>query len=269
MNAKPEDVIGRSVQRIEDRPLIRGEGCFIADVSFPRQLHMRLVRSTAAHGRITRIDASQALALPGVVAVWTAADIPEIGPIDFREGKIEKLEPYRQPVLAHDRVRYVGEPIAAIFAEDAYIAEDGAELVEVEIEELPVIVDARAAPGQFADDLSTEAAIITQGFGDTASFFEKAHAIVEIDVTVGRHSGVPLETRGAIGRYDAARDVLELHGAAKVPHKNKETLARVFDKMMRIANKKDAFGESPWKDIGGYSILMAALDEMKNQKDKP
>jgi carbon-monoxide dehydrogenase large subunit len=228
MNVNTKGVIGQSVQRIEDRPLIIGKGMFAGDISFAHQLHMRIVRSTSAHGTIKRIDVSAARALPGVHAIWTAADIPEIGPIDFREGKIEKLEPYRQPVLANGRVRYVGEPVAAVFATDAYTAEDAADLVEVEIEDLPVIMDARSAPGEFAPGLSTEAAIITQGFGDTASAFASAHAIVEIEVSVGRHSGVPLETRGAIGRYDAARDVLELHGAAKVPHKNKETLARVF-----------------------------------------
>ena len=214
MNAKPQGVIGQSVQRLEDRPLIIGKGMFVGDISFAHQFHMRIVRSTNAHGLIKRIDAQAARALPGVHAVWTAQDIPEIGPIDFREGKIEKLEPYRQPVLAIDRVRYVGEPVAAIFASDAYIAEDAADLVEIEIEDLPVIMDARAATGDFAPELSSEAAIITQGFGDTASVFATAYAVVEIDVTVGRHSGVPLETRGAIGRYDAARDVLELHGAA-------------------------------------------------------
>jgi carbon-monoxide dehydrogenase large subunit len=228
MNAKPKGVIGQSVQRLEDGPLIIGKAMFVGDISFAHQLHMRIVRSTSAHGLIKRIDAQAARALAGVHAVWTAADIPEIGPIDFREGKIEKLEPYRQPVLAIDRVRYVGEPVAAIFAIDAYTAEDAADLVEVEIEDLPVIMYARGVPGEFAQGLSSEAAIITQGFGDTASVFATAHAVVEIDVTVGRHSGVPLETRGAIGRYDAARDVLELHGAAKVPHKNKETLARLF-----------------------------------------
>jgi aerobic carbon-monoxide dehydrogenase large subunit len=228
MNANAKGVIGQSVQRIEDRPLIIGKGMFAGDISFAHQFHMRIVRSTSAHGTIKRIDTTAARALPGVYAVWTAADIPEIGPIDFREGKIEKLEPYRQPVLATDRVRYVGEPVAAVFACDAYTAEDAADLVEVEIEDLPVIMDARSAPGEFAPGLSTEAAIISQGFGDTGSAFASAHAIVEIEVSVGRHSGVPLETRGAIGRYDAARDVLELHGAAKVPHKNKETLARLF-----------------------------------------
>ena len=88
-------------------------------------------------------------AVPGVFAVWTAADISDVPPIDFREGWIEKLEPYRQPVLAADRARYVGDPIAAVFADDPYVAEDAADLVLVDIEELPVLLDARAEPGKF------------------------------------------------------------------------------------------------------------------------
>lgn len=228
MNQVPKGPIGRPLTRIEDPPLVTGRGRFVGDISFPHQLHMRIVRSPHAHARLKSISIDAARDLPGVFAVWTASDIPEIGPIDFREGKIEKLEPYRQPVLAIDRLRYIGEPVAAIFAIDPYIAEDAADLVVMEVEDLPVIVQADAPPGAFDDTLSTEAAIVRQGFGDTEEAFRNAHAIVEIDVSVGRHSGVPLETRGAIGRYDAARDVLELHGAGKVPHKNRESLAKLF-----------------------------------------
>lgn len=228
MTRETSDQIGQSVARIEDPPLVTGRGRYVADISFPHQLHMRIVRSAHAHARILSISTEAALAMPGVFAVWTAQDIPEIGPIDFREGKIEKLEPYRQPVLAVDMLRYVGEPVAAVFASDAYIAEDAADLVTVEVEDLPVILAADAPPGEFAPGLSTEAAIVTQGFGDVEAAFAAAHVIVEIDLRMGRHTGVPLETRGAIGRYDAARDVLELHGAAKVPHKNRESLARLF-----------------------------------------
>ena len=151
------------VERLEDPPLVAGKGRFAADINFARQLHMRMVRSNHAHGRIVAIDASEARALPGVVAVWTAKDIDDIGPIDFREGPIEKLAPYRQPVLATDKVRYVGEPIAAVFAEDPYIAEDAAELVAVEIEELPPLLDARAEPGEFSPGRDTEAAFLTPG----------------------------------------------------------------------------------------------------------
>ena len=163
-----------------------------------------------------------------MVAVWTARDINDIGPIDFREGPIEKLAPYRQPVLATDKVRYVGEPIAAVFAEDPYVAEDAAELIAIEIEELPPLLDARAEPGEFSPGRDTEPDVLHQGYGDVEAVFASAHTVVELDLTSGRHSGVPLETRGALGRYDASRDVLELHGAAKVPHRNKELIARML-----------------------------------------
>jgi len=220
--------IGQSVERLEDPPLVTGRGRYAGDISFPHQLHMRIVRSNHAHGKIVAIDTSAAKALPGVVAVWTAADIPEVPPVDFREGRIEKLEPYRQPVLATDRVRYVGDPVAAVFAEDAYIAEDAADLVTMEIDELPVLLDAEAEPGEFSPGRNTEATIVRQGYGDVDAALRGAHAVVELELTVGRHSGVPIETRGAIGRYDASRDMLELHGAAKVPHRNRELLARML-----------------------------------------
>ena len=220
--------IGQSVTRLEDPPLVRGRGRFAGDISFPHQLHMRIVRANYAHGNIAAIDSSAARALAGVVAVWTAADIADVPPIDFREGQIPALEPYRQPVLATEKVRYVGEPVAAVFADDPYVAEDAAELVSVEIEELPVLLAADAEPTEFSAGRSTEVSIIRQGYGDVDAILHAAPKVVELELAIGRHSGVPLEARGAIGRYDIARDILELHGAAKVPHRNRELLARML-----------------------------------------
>jgi len=220
--------IGRSVARLEDPPLVAGRGAFAGDINFPHQLHMRIVRSAHAHGRIVAIDAAAARDLRGVFAVWTAADIAEVPPIDFREGSIPALDPYRQPVLAIDRVRYVGDPIAAVFATDPYIAEDAADLVAVDIEELPPMLDAQAPPVEFSPGHSTEAALIRQGYGDVEAAFRDAAHIVELELAIGRHSGVPLETRGAIGRYDAGRGIVELHGAAKVPHRNRDLLSRML-----------------------------------------
>jgi aerobic carbon-monoxide dehydrogenase large subunit len=228
VTAGPTRWIGVSVERLEDPPLVIGRGQFTGDLSFPHQLHMRIVRSPSAHGRLKGIELAAANAVPGVVAVWTASDITHLSPIDFREGPNEKLAPFRQPVLAKDRVRYVGEPVAAVFATDPYVAEDAADLVSMQIDDLGVVIDASIAPGEFAGVLTTEATICRQGYGDVTAAFRRAAAVVELDLSVGRHSGVPLETRGAIGRYDAARDVLELHGAAKVPHRNRETLARML-----------------------------------------
>src|SRR5262249_48992444 len=221
--------IGQSVTRLEDPPLVRGRGRFAADISFPHQLHMRIVRANHAHGRIATIDTSAARALRGVVAIWTAADIADIPPIDFREGRIPAFEPYRQPALATDKVRYVGEPLAAIFAHDPYIAEDAADLVDIHIDELPVLLAADAEPGEFSPGRNTEVSIIRQGYGDVDAALRTAPITVELELSIGRHSGVPLEARGGIARYDAARDILELHGAAKVPHRNRDLLSRMLN----------------------------------------
>ncbi|HWF94978.1 MAG TPA: xanthine dehydrogenase family protein molybdopterin-binding subunit [Xanthobacteraceae bacterium] len=223
-------LIGASVTRLEDEPLVRGRGLFAADVSFPYQLHMRVVRSPVAHAGIGAVEIGKALSMPGVVAVWTGRDLADLAPIDFRDDRVERLVPYRQPVLARDRVRYVGEPIAVVFAEDPYQAEDAAEQVTAELDELPPLVSSDAAPGEFAPGLSTEPMIVEKHYGDLDHAFRSAHAVVELDLSIGRHSGVPLETRGAIARYDAARDMLELHGAAKVPHRNREQLAKILQR---------------------------------------
>jgi CO/xanthine dehydrogenase Mo-binding subunit len=125
-------------------------------------------------------------------------------------------------------VRYVGEPVAAVFATDAYVAEDAADLVAVEIDELPPVLAADAPPGEFEPGRSTEAATIEKHHGDVEQAFREAHAVVELILDIGRHSGVPIETRGAIARYDASRDVLEMYGAAKVPHWNRDNIARML-----------------------------------------
>ena len=214
--------------RLEDLPLVTGRGRYVADVNFPGQLHMRVVRSSHAHGDIVSIDVSQARAAAGVVAVWTAADVQELQPIALREGPDAQLDPYLQRVLAVERVRYVGEPVAVVFAEDAYLAEDAADRVAIEVKELPVVLAAHDAPAEFAPGRSTEPLVIRKGYGDVEAAERAAHAVVELDLCIGRHSGVPLETRGAIARYDAASDMLQMYGAAKVPHRTRDGIARVL-----------------------------------------
>jgi carbon-monoxide dehydrogenase large subunit len=220
--------IGKSVTRLEDRPLVTGRGAYAADISFPHQLHMRVVRSAIAHGRIASIDSAEARAAPGVVAVWTSTDVAGIPPIDFRLTHVESLGPYRQPILARDRVRYVGEPVAAVFATDAYVAEDAADLVAVEIDTLPPVLAADGPTGEFEPGRSTEAGTVEKQYGEIDQAFRDAHAVVALTLDIGRHSGVPLETRGAIARYDAARDILDMYGAAKVPHFNRDAIARML-----------------------------------------
>jgi len=217
--------IGQSVRRLEDPPLLLGRGRFAADITFAHQLCMRVVRSHHAHGRIVSVYTAAARAVPGVAAVWTADDIRDIPAIDFREGRIEKLEPYRQPVLATGKVRFVGDPVAVVFAEDPYVAEDAADLVSVEIDELPPVLDASAPPSEFSQGHNTEPDVIHQGYGDVEAALRASPVVVDLELAIGRHSGVPIENRGAIGNYDASRDILELHGAAKVPHRIRDLLS--------------------------------------------
>ncbi len=222
--------VGKAVKRKEDLPLITGTSCFVGDMSLPRQLHMRVVRSPVAHGKIIDIDASAALEAPGVVAVWTHHDVADIPPIPFRETKVQGLQPYRQPILAKEYVRYVGEPVAVVFADDAYRAEDAAELVFADIEQLPAITDALTPPQAFDANHSTEPVILRKGYGDVDQAFKEADEIVELELNVGRHTAVPMETRGALARYNASRDHLEIYGATKRPHWNRDQLAEMLDR---------------------------------------
>jgi CO/xanthine dehydrogenase Mo-binding subunit len=232
-------VLGRSLPRLEDLPLLTGRGRFVDDINFPSQLHMRIVRSEHAHGDILSVDAEAALAMPGVIAVWTGEDIRDLPPIDFRDPAAEALKPYRQPALARGRVRYVGEPVAAVFAEHAYLAEDAASVVTLEVEALPPLLSAADNPREFAAGLSTEPVTLRNSYGDLDAAFAAAAHVIELELSIGRHSGVPLETRGALARYDRDRDVLELYGAAKVPHRTRDNLARILGRAPTSVHLKE------------------------------
>lgn len=232
-------VIGHSVPRIEDEVLLRGCGRFADDINFPGQLHMRVVRAQIAHGRIAQINFDSARETPGVFAIWTGADVRHLPPIDFRDAAAEALKPYRQPVLAQDHVRYAGEPVAAVFARDPYAAEDAAALVSVEFEDKPVLLSAEDKPGEFSPGLSTEAMILRDHYGDAGAALADAEQTIGLELGIGRHSGVPLETRGALARFDPTRDVLELFGAAKVPHRTRDNLARILGRKPESVHLKE------------------------------
>jgi carbon-monoxide dehydrogenase large subunit len=224
--------VGRSVRRVEDDRLLRGTGRFVDDVDRPGQLWMRVVRATSAHARLLRVDTGPARAAPGVHAVLTAADLDPVPRVPVRLGPFdEPLDAYLQPVLADGAVRYVGEPVAAVVAEDPYAAEDAAELVAAELEPLDVVLDAGRAIEPDAPALyegGNEALTLSRGYGDAGAAFERADRVIEVEVEVGRHTGVPLETRGLVADHDAALDRLTIWGATKVPHFNRRVLAALL-----------------------------------------
>src|SRR5580704_14431346 len=147
--------VGRSITRREDRRLLMGQGQFVADLVLPRMLHAVLVRSPVAHARIRAVDLSRTAAAPGVMAALNGADLLQLLP-PVPEGQISLPKKWttvvqhkflnpRQPLLAHDKVRHVGEAVAIIVAETRDLAEDAAELVRLDLEELPAVVDPEAA----------------------------------------------------------------------------------------------------------------------------
>ena len=140
--------VGASIKRKEDDRLLRGSGRFVGDVKRPGMLHAAILRSSWPHGKLKGIDTEQARRCPGVVAIVTFADLGNVKPIPMRLAPRDDLIRALQKPLASDRVRYVGEPLAVVIAESRYQAEDALELIEVEIDELEAVVDARRAVEQ-------------------------------------------------------------------------------------------------------------------------
>src|SRR5438132_13526786 len=135
--------IGSPVERVEDLRFLRGRGEFVGDLRREGMLHAAILRSPIAHGRLTAIDAAAALAIPGVRAVIAAKDIGAVPRIPLRLLPLPGSERFLQPVIAGDRVRYVGEPVAVVLADSAALAEDGAGAIGLEIEELSPVADRR------------------------------------------------------------------------------------------------------------------------------
>jgi carbon-monoxide dehydrogenase large subunit len=224
--------IGSPIERIEDLRLLRGRGRYVADLWHDGLLHAAILRSPVAHGRIRKIDAAPALAIPGVRAVITAAEIGAVPRIPLRLQTSPATEPFLQPVIAAEKVRYVGEPIAVVLADSAALAEDGVDAIALDIEELPVVADRHAAGRHeirlFAEAGSNLAMRFTALRGDAEAAFRTAEYTRREHFGVQRHTALPLEPRGLLAEWDAARERLTVSGAAKVPFFNRRILAHML-----------------------------------------
>jgi carbon-monoxide dehydrogenase large subunit len=226
--------IGSSIERPEDDDLLTGAEPFVADLRLPGQLSAAIVRSPMAHGVLGAIDVSEAEAVDGVVAVLTAADVvADLGAVPLIQPRLsydDSLEPYLQPVLASDRVRFVGEPIAVVVARDRATAEDAAELVFPDIEPLDAVLDPTTASdaAPLFEGRPNVCARLGASYGDAEAALRDAEVVIEAELTVGRHSGIPMECRGIVADYDADGGTLTVHGATKVPHTNRRVLAAML-----------------------------------------
>jgi carbon-monoxide dehydrogenase large subunit len=227
--------IGSPVERLEDLRFLRGRGEYVDDVSSPDALHAVFLRSSVAHGRIRSIDVSAALKRPGVRAVITAADIVgkdlgDIPVITMRQELLPEFKPYQQPVIAKDKVRYVGEPIAVVVADSAALAEDALEAIALDIEALPAVAD--RATSRKNESLLFEATgrnhIITLSAvkGDIEAAFRDAPYVRRERFSVQRFTAVTMEPRGLLARWDEAKGHLTVTGMTKVVFHNRRILAK-------------------------------------------
>jgi carbon-monoxide dehydrogenase large subunit len=235
VKGRPPGPIGQSVLRKEDRPLMTGQGCFADDFELPGVAEAAVLRSDQAHARLGEIDASAARALPGVLDVFTAADLAAETRIPMRMFKREGMERFLQPPLARDRVRYSGEPVALVIAESRYVAEDAAGLIDVELEPLDSALDGPGSLGPDAPVLFEEARsnLATQfEVGEDAetldAAFAAAEAVVAETIQIQRHAAVPIEGRGVAAAYDEDSERVTVWGASKIVHVNRRILAALL-----------------------------------------
>ena len=214
--------VGQRVKRTEDPRLIKGLAHYVDDITLPGMLHVAFVRSVYAHARITGIDASAALAIPGVVAVYTGADVADkVGPVPCA-GALPDLKVPDHRVLAKDKVYFMGHPIAAVVAKDRYAARDAAELVVVDYEELPVVTDVEEAGSGgtiihdgFSDNIAYR---LTSGEGDIDAAFAAADRTVKQRVLHRRLAPIAMEPRGVLARYFPGEEELTLWSSTQIPH---------------------------------------------------
>jgi carbon-monoxide dehydrogenase large subunit len=223
--------VGQAVQRVEDERLLKGKGQYIADLSRDGMLHAAVVRSSVPHGRLQKINLDDANAMPGVRAVITAPDIERalgrLPKIPMRQDAVESVRPFFQPVIAKDKVRYVGEPVAVVVADTRQQAEDAADAVALDIEALPVVADADGAEGAVHLFDTGNCALVLAGVkGDIEAAFAGAHYRRKERFRVHRHTAVPMETRGVLAEWQGKN--LTVWGATKAPFLCRRILAPLF-----------------------------------------
>ena len=227
-----ERLIGRRLLRQEDPRLLTGRGAYVTDLALPGMLHMAVLRSPHAHALIAHVDVDRARRVPGVVGVFTADHIRDVGPLPV----LAHPPGQRQtdfPVLPADRVRYVGQPLAAVVAETRYTAQDGVDALDVTYDPLPIVADvARAtSPGapKLYDDWPDNVVVSREiNSGDADAVLATATTVVEAHFTMPRQTAAPMEGRATCARFDADTHELTVWASSQAPHLFRTVLAAVL-----------------------------------------
>jgi carbon-monoxide dehydrogenase large subunit len=225
--------IGDRTPRFEDEKFLTGRGEFLGDVRRPNLKHIAILRSPFAHARIRSVDVSNAVALPGVIGAFSGAEVASFAqPFQHHLPMIPTLKQIQWYPLALDKARFVGEPVAAVVADSRYIAEDALELIEVDYEELPAVVDAEQglapdAPRLYDDWDDNVFLFMPGGGGDVEAAFAAADGVLRERFTHHRIIGFPMEGQGALGEYDPTSGRLVLHASTQGPHNLRTVIADV------------------------------------------
>lgn len=211
--------VGNRLPRREDRRMVRGDGRFTDDSPHPHALSAAFVRSPIAFGKLRGVDVSAATSVPGVRRVFTAADLgnPGLTAVLEREEFVETV----MPLLAYDRVRYVGEPIAVVIADDRYVAEDAAELVVVEIDEWPAVTSLEQASSTPLHEAAPDGVLIDVPFfedDELEGIFDDSALVLEETFTSARVHASPMEPRACLAEWVARDEQLVLTTSTQVPH---------------------------------------------------
>src|SRR5919197_3725896 len=220
---RTERGIGTSTLRKGDAKLIVGQGRYVDDIKLAGRQYLAFVRSPFGHAKITSIDTKRALAVPGVTAVFTYDDLGFQAGIPCGSNPTGDAKQPERPVLARDRVRMLGEPVAVVVAESRYTAVDGAEAVDVEYEPLPVVVDVEKAAEEGAPQLHDDApgnlcctiAHETEGFDDAVA---GADVVVKQRIVNQRLTPIAIETRGVVAQYTPASGEVTVYTSTQIPH---------------------------------------------------
>jgi carbon-monoxide dehydrogenase large subunit len=228
---KIKSFVGRPIERLEDLRFVRGRGQYVDDLARKDMLHAAILRSAVGHGRIRSIDVSRAQKIPCVHSVITAVDFGTSTPrVPMRLQPMPEFEVFGQPIMARDKVRYVGEALAMVLADNAAVAEDALGEIAVEIEPLPAVsnhmIAAKNETLLFESKNSNVAMKFRAVLGDAAAAFKDAPYTRRESFSTQRHTALTMEPRGLLCEWDATRRKLTVSGAAKVLFFNRSVLAR-------------------------------------------